>query len=229
MPRRVSVIFGLAFIVEIIIFSLLLYQVYSTLEQLERLKTLSSTLAAFGSILVTTALVYHNFRQKPELRMLDVIADPRDGQGKTVLNKGYRLNIYQRVAGGRIVLSPNPKPKQIRRFPCVIKEVKCDALPQTIRVAVDVANVGLLETAIHKYTVEEIYPNEEKQIFICRERLRYQERATLDFPCPLKGTLKEGLYGFKIDVVATTEKRSKNVWIRVSKDLKTITWCSQRF
>lgn len=229
MPRRVSVIFGLAFVIEIIIFSLLLCQVYSTLEQLELLKTLSSTLAAFGTILVTTALVYHNFRQKPELRMLDVIADPRDGQGNSVLSKGYRLNVYQRVPGGRTVLNPNPKPQQIRRFPYTIKEIKCDSPPSTIRIAVDVGNIGLLETAIHEYTVEELHPDEEKQIFISRERLRYQERVTLDFPCPLRGTLKGGLFGYKIDIFATTEKRSKNIWIRISKDLKTITWCSHRF
>jgi len=224
--RRISFGFMIIFSVEIILVIVMSFWVINITagDESKRAEIFSSLFAASGSILLTSALVYHNYWQRPELKIMDIIIDPLNAHGQNVADKKYRSFVFVKdptVAGGNSSFYQT-RPKVNNGF----LEVKSSQFCK-MRVATDVCNVGVSETTIHEYRVKEIKPIERLVgVYCSRETLPHQKRITLDFNYPEgKSTfLERGNYEFEIEVIAATEKKSRRIMVIVPDDFKTIRW-----
>lgn len=220
MMRKWTKIFLLIFIVEIIVFAILILSIYFNISGLEeQIKTISYVLGALATSLITTALVYHNFSQEPELGLTGFHISPK----------------------------PNIVVKQgdSRKFPVGVKIIECDKPPEYLLVQNAITNLGLGEIEVHACQVEQTYPDTKKFKPKPWEKRRngnliYQARDSIDVKFPsdvyesepqLKELIREegGLYRLKFNIVCATIKYRKQVWINISEDMKTIEWSESKF
>lgn len=86
---------------------------------------------------------------------------------------------------------------------------------------------------IHEIRYYMTYPN-HKLLDVQHNRisLEHEKRETisqnLDILMGGDNKLKGGVYRLKFEVISATPKCSKQVWIRISDDLKTIEWSESR-
>ena len=222
--RRTSLYFACVFVVEIIVFSFLLVWVFDVTaeNQLDRVKTLASILAPFGSILLTSALVYHNYWQRPELKMLGVLIEPLDANGQNVAKNKYKKTGYRKDFN----IAKKQAFDQI--MPVVqsgYMKIECQSRPSKIRILADIGNIGINETAIHEYSVELLAPEKKiVAIYSVKEILKHQMKVTLDFEYPEANLLVDESLTLRITAKASTEKKSKKINVIISDGCKTIKW-----
>jgi len=223
--RRVDRYFSPFFIVQII---LLLFYGIDWQKNLQ-INVVSSLITS----LLTTALVYVYFAQRPELRFIGFLVEPKGNSSSLVCKEEYIEKILES--------SDKPLVSQVRHvhsknFPVVKKKVECEQPPCTLVIRNDITNLGTSITKIHEYQFEQIQPVKRKSLKKAyREDLAHQERKTVsiifptEFPSDKKESLKDGLYEFKLTVYAATQKCSKRIWILVSENTMKIEWCESRF
>jgi len=223
--RRISLVFIIVFLIEITILSFLLAWCFVATadNQLERVKIISSTLVTFGSLFLTSGLVYHNFWQHPELRIIGILVRPLDSSGQDVAKPEYRKACY-RIEGH------NPQTLTPFDQMCPQKEngalrVECSSRSSKIRISASICNIGINETTIRECTNEELKPVKGiVGIYSYKESLPHQGVFDADFDYPVSTLLKDGDYEFRITVVAATEKRTRRLHITISDDCKTVVW-----
>ena len=225
--RRVSILFTIIFVVEILVFAVMFLWVYSiTIEDpIEQARIFSRLLAGFGSVLLTSGLLYHSFWQRPELAMMDIVIDPLDAREKNIAEPDYIRWVFSKDPNDPkgYIREPYTSPKKRNRF----LEVRSTSEPAKIRISFDVCNVGISETTIHEYTVKEVKPTERLVgNYSNRQSLSHQKRITLDFVYPDQpgALLRGGEFEFNIVVIGSTARKSRRFGIFISSDLKTIRW-----
>jgi hypothetical protein len=190
---------------------------------LTRVSTLSSILAAFGSLLLTSGLVYHNYWQHPELRILDISIEPIDVNGQNVAKTEYKKPGYRKDPKNPDKYIPFEQicPKMEQGF----MMVECVSNSSKIRILTDVCNVGINETTIHEYIGELLKPTKRiVGIYSCTETLQHQKKVTLGFDYPDNSLLRDGHWVFRITVKASTERKLRELEVVTENDCKTIKW-----
>lgn len=237
MMRGCNKLFLLISISEIIIFAVLILSINSISDLEERIKTILYVIGAFATTIITTFLVYHNFRQEPELGFIGFLITPepidivKDEYLEYVKEVKQVKHCYSRKFLGELLW---------------VKTVKCNKPPKYLRIANDITNLGFHETKVHEIQFEQTYPKPEK----CKPKklikpigktLIHQERYPKDVCFPLEfyegeySELKnliqtEGrLYRLKFSCVGATKHCQKQVWLSISEDMKTIEWSESRF
>ena len=225
--RRLDIIVALAFILELG----LLGGFLACFALRGKWEDLPSLIASLGSLLLTTALVYSNLKQRPALRFVGFSIEPRRLENKehwsSLLEDKYRgvLNVYSLDKFPERVELPEVRPEKLKRFPYTIYEVKCKETPSKLRVANDLTNIGSVETNIHEYTAES---SEGMARYTKGARIGLQTRITLDLMFPTNSDLHGGFYKLKITAIAATRQLSQSCWVWVSQDRKTIRWCAKK-
>jgi hypothetical protein len=193
-----------------------------------QINTVSSLLIS----LLTTALVYVYFAQRPELRFTGFLVEPKENSSVLVCKEKYIEKILEENG----ILVPQVRHVHSQNFPVLKKIVECKKPPQALVIRNDITNLGTAITKIHEYQFEQIQPVERKSIKkVFREDLTHQERKTVsiifptEFPSDEKESLKDDLYEFKITVYAATQKCTKRIWILISQNTMKIEWCESRF
>jgi len=225
--RAVSSYFTLIFLAEITLLLGLLSWSYKVTNgnEIERVRAFSETLAAFGTILLTSSLVYHEFWQRPELRILDTIVDPIDANLKNIADADYAGSIYfaHPELSKDFVAKNQTRPKKVGKFLKVKSTREC----ARIRVSTDVCNVGVAETTIREYEISQLKPIRRIiGVYDHEITLPHEKRTSLLFYYPETASsfLEGGIYEFKITARASTQKKSKTITLNVSDDRKTIKW-----
>lgn len=215
------------FAVEILVLMTMLVWVYgiTTADRVERANIFSRLVAGFGSVLLTSGLLYHNFWQRPELAMMDIVIDPLDARGKNIAEPDYTRWFFTKDPSDPEHYSrePHTSPKKRDRF----LEVRSTSEPVKVRILFDICNVGISETTIHEYTIREFKPTQRLVgNYSHRESLPHQKRVTLGFiyPDQPETLLRGGEYEFEIIVIGSTTKKSRRFKMLISNDLKTIRW-----
>lgn len=204
----------------------------------ERIKAISYVIGAFASTLITTALVYHSFSQEPELGFTGFLIEP---EPITVVKEDYIEYVNGHKQVKHCYSWGFPRKKLLW-----VKIVECNEPPKYLRIANDITNLGFHETKVHENQIEQTYPKQEglkpkKLIKPRRMTLIHQERDTMDVKFPLdffgselselKKLIKIGgrLYRLKFTSFGATMHRSKQVWLNISEDMKTIEWSESKF
>lgn len=212
------------FIIEILTLVGVSFYIFGTIkEQSKLVEIFSGVLFSFGSLLLTSGIVYHHFWLHPELMITNVIVEPQNEESQNIAGAEFRTSVYRYHPRRR--LPDNIHPKKEGNFWYVKSTSRCSKL----RVSTDVSNIGGSEMVIHEYTVKELKPTDrlpETYAFLPRETLPNQKRKTIEFfyPNDPSVTLGSGEYEFKIEVTASTQKKARRVKIIVSDDLMTIKW-----
>jgi hypothetical protein len=225
--RRISLTFGIIFTVEFVtLFGMLLWFMEKINDSAKLAEISSGALFSFGSLLLTSAIVYHHFWLHPELRVLNVTVEPITDNGNSLAKSEYRHPVFERTNYGLTRYPDVVNPKEENGF----KIVETDIAYSGIRVSTDVCNIGGSETTIHEYVVREVKPDRKRiETYICRRSLPNEKRETIDFFYPTLSTLRKesiqsGEYEFEIVVKATTHEKKRRVKIIISKDLKIVKW-----
>ena len=93
--RQVTKNFGLIFFIEILILGFILYLSYFTIENAsDKIIHTGSILASFIIVFLTTALVYSNFLQRSEMKLMNFLIVPvhlnnDTGNMETVVKKDF--------------------------------------------------------------------------------------------------------------------------------------------
>lgn len=223
--RRISVVFILVFGIEIVVFLALFLWFFgiASRDELGRVDVFSTILAALGSTLLTSGLVYHSLCQRPELKILDVVIDPWDARGNNIAEAKYTNLVFVRDPEARYRRYIQTRPETEQGFQQVRSTSRC----ARIRVSTDVCNVGVGDTTVHEYSVTEAKPSQRLLgRYVTGVTLPHQKRTTLDFNYPEDPSilLSSGEYEFEITVSAATESKSRRIDVIISDDLKTIRW-----
>jgi hypothetical protein len=217
--RRLHVFFAMIFIVEIILGCYLGYR--------QKNENVATVIGGFGSLLLTTALVYSNLSKSPSLRFLGISIEPSQ---RDLLDDEYKTTLYvPNVATGRWpsrITLVQANAKNLRRFPRIVREIRCKAAPTQLRVADDLTNIGSEPTSIHEYNVEE-KPG-PRSLYVKRDTIGPQQRVTLDHTFPRDEKLHKGFCQLKITAIAATQELSTSCWIWISPNGETIRWCSEK-
>lgn len=192
-------------------------------------KTMESQIAVIsgiGAIILSTTLVYSNLVQTSALRFLGVLVEPWDGN----LADEYKTTVVTpspwRDSPGLRFLLPQAAPRNVRRFPRIIRQIECTTRPSQLKVADDIANIGYRDTNIHEYAVD-VIPG-SNLIYPIRETIGPQSRRTLSRVFPTDGAPLKGFYEGRITARAATQQLSESFWIWVSPDGRIIRWCSKK-
>jgi len=185
-----------------------------------------AVMSGIGAIILSTTLVYSNLVQTSALRFLGVLVQPRDGD----LADEYKTTVVTpspwRDSPGLRFLLPQAAPRNIRRFPRIIRQIECTTKPRQLQVADDIANIGYRETNIHEYAVD-VIPGSHR-IYPVREAIGPQSRRTLSHIFPTDGAPLNGFYKVRITARAATQQLSESFWIWVSPGGRIIRWCSKK-
>ncbi len=204
---------------------------YFLLANLSDFRSQAQILFAFASVLLTIGLVYSNLVQRPASRFLSISVGPVD---RNDLEEGYKATLYE----SQLVTAPpfppelieyrliQPHAKVVKFFPRVVQEIRCKTTPRQLRVAIDITNIGHFMTSIHEYEVEESPGS--RQTYVARLDLPHQKRETLSHDFPKEGGLSQGFYKIRLTAIAATQELLETVWLWISKDKKTIRWCSKK-
>jgi hypothetical protein len=216
--RRISGYFSIFIISEMTALLILSGLVYQTLQGAKFWEFFSSLLFSFGSLLLTTAIVYDYFWRHPELSLTGVIIEPYDSNQNNIVDQRFRRPVYERAGSGTYLhLGDNIIPDTEDGFKVIETSSPC----YTIKVTGDVCNIGGSKTTIHEYTIRMLKPNKtDIGTYIFRRELEHEERATIDFTYPATS----GEFEFEIEVISSTKKKSRRVKIVVSDDLMAINW-----
>lgn len=159
--------------------------------------------------LLTLTFVWAELSKRPELKLGDFVP---------IIRKKITTRELAYKAGHDDEL---PKPSRILRVRQVsYKDLKFD---ECFSFAVDLSNIGYQEIMVHEYV---LYIDGKRQKpeplgeppYDKRLRLITQDRHTINIPSL---QIKEaGFHKIHLAVVATNEKRSKNVWFYISKDFR---------
>jgi hypothetical protein len=224
--RIVSQIFMPIFLGEAVGFATTLWWFMSMniADRLQQFQALSNVLFAFGSLFLTTALVYHEFVQNPELRIAQILIDPLDAAGENVAKDKYKLRRH------RVDSNANPVTQTIMQTTPVARkgflEAVCINEYRKLRVGVIICNVGVNATTVTEYSVRQIEPTEEvlgtyEQI----EVLEHEKNIVLSFEFPEdESELQSHDYKLEITVIGSTTKKSKTLEIKVPPNHKTVAW-----
>ncbi len=216
--RRISWYFSISIISEIITLLILCGLVYQTLQGAKFWEFFSGLLFSFGSLLMTTAIVYDYYWRHPELSLRGVTIEPYDSNQNNIVDQRFRRPVYERVGDGTYLnLGDNIIPDTEDGFKVIETSSPC----YTIKVIDDICNIGGSKTTIHEYIIRMLKPNKtDIGTYIFRRELENEERATIDFTYPVTS----GEFEFEIEVISSTKKKSRRVKIVVSDDLMTIKW-----
>lgn len=216
--RRVSWYFSIFIISEITALLILSGLVYPTLQGAKFWEFFSGLLFSFGSLLLTTAIVYDHFWQHSELRLTGVTIEPLDSNQNNIVDQRFRRPVYEIMGHGTYSRrGDNIIPDMEDGFKVIETSSPC----HKIRVADDVCNIGGSKTTIHEYIIRMLKPNKRDiGTYIFREPLENEERATIDFIYPATS----GEFEFQIEVISSAKKKSRRVKIVVSDDLMKIKW-----
>ena len=217
--RRVNLWFGIIFGVEVLlIIGAVFYIPHIVHDETRLTDILSSMLVSFGSLLITTALVYHNFWLHPDLKMMNITVEPLDPNLRNIAEAKYKSPVFERIPEG-IAHKPD---KTIPRVENGYEVVESNSPFSIMRISTDVCNVGGSETTIHEYKVEQLKPIQKVLgTYIFRRSLPNEKRETIDF---LYAKPASGEYKFEFSVVASTAKVSRRFTVIVSDDVKTVKW-----
>lgn len=233
--RTISKIFGVIFVVEIAIFStILLWSYHGISDESERIKSTASIVASFVVVLLTTSLVYYNFYQKPELAFTGFLIEPKERtqtseQTPTGEQHCAKEEYLEQVGGNYQVRND----KYSKKFPTWVKKVECKSPPSFLEVRNDLTNLGFFTANIHEIRYYKTFPSQALLYVLPKRRsLAHQARETIIFPQDILSKvmrIERGTYGLKFEVIGATMKCSKQLWIHISEDLKTIKWSESRF
>lgn len=227
--RTVSKIFGVIFVVEIVIFStIFLWSYHGINDESERIKSTASIIASFVVGLLTTSLVYYNFYQRPELAFIGFLIEPK-----------RKLNDVEQHCAKKECLEQVGGDYQVRndiysrKFPAWVKKVECESSPSFLRIRNDLTNLGFFTANVPEIRYYKTFPS-QALLYVLPKRisLEHQEREVIEFPYDILSNamrIERGTYGLKLEVIGATVKCSKQLWIHISEDLKTIKWSESRF
>lgn len=228
--RRISKLFGLVFFLEITILGYFLYLGYSAIDdQSEQIKNTGSVLASLMTVLITTALVYYNFYQMPELKftgfsIIPLIFDNDRGENLTNAKEDFLEHGTYQIR----------KDVYSIKFPIYIKKVECKEKPLFLRVRNKITNLGLNRANINEIRYYMTYPKQGRPLVKEKEiSLAHQETEPIEFDIPIDTkiwdyALKEDTIVLKFEAIGATGKYSEQVWIHISDDLKLIEWSESR-
>jgi len=217
--RRISSKFAIIFGIEFFVLIVIVVSIFLAVKEMsEIVRILSSLSFSFGSLLLTTGLVYDHFLLHPELRIMNIVVEPLDMNLQQLAETEYRSPVVESKGWAHHdkCLKDNIIPKEKNGLKIVNSTSPCSK----IRVSTDVCNIGGSETTIHEYIVREVQPNKRPETYIFRKPLQNEKRETIDFTYPATS----GECEFEITVVASTQKKSRRVKVVVSDDLRTIKW-----
>ncbi|CAD6495008.1 MAG: hypothetical protein EMLJLAPB_01094 [Candidatus Argoarchaeum ethanivorans] len=243
--RKWSKWFLAVFLIEGIIFIWLISWIFTSISSLEvgeQIKTISYVIGAFASTLITTALVYHGFIQEPELGFTGFLIEPKDLKNNTVAKEDY----IEYVNNSHRQVKHCYSRGFLRKKLLWVKIVECNEPPKYLRIANDITNLGFHETYVHEIQFEQTYPKQEelkpkKHVEQIGRALTPQVRDVRDIKFPsdfyegelseLKKLIKIGgrLYRLKFTSFGATMHCSKEVWLNISEDMKTIEWSESKF
>jgi len=228
--RQVAKQFGLIFFIEILILGFILYLSYFTIDNAsDKIIHTGSILASFIIVFLTTALVYSNFHQMSEMKLMNFLIVPvhlnnDTGNMETVVKKDFLELGTRRVRSDVYSI----------KFPLYIKKVKCQEKPTSLQVLNTITNLGLFAANINEIRYYITYPKQARPIIDGENiSLSHQNIHTLliyisDDPGIWNFPLKGGKYVLKFEAVGVTGKIAKQVWIDISIDLKTIKWSESK-
>jgi hypothetical protein len=234
--RRIDLFFLILFVLQIAL--LVNYGIDWQLKSLQ-----INTVGSLLTTLLTTALVYVYLGQRPELRLIGFLVEPKDASQKLVCKDQYKEHLYHEMGIKEEILQSiaMPSREQIKHaysqyFPVEKKIVECKRPPELLVIRNDITNLGSSTTRTHEYQFEQIQPVKRKgPKVIFREMLEHQQRQTIlaifpnHFEFGKKVDLVDGLYEFKLTVYTATKKCVKRIWILVSQKATKIEWSESRF
>jgi hypothetical protein len=233
--RTISKIFGIIFVVEVAILSAIVWWSSNGINvDSERIKTIASIIASLITALLTTMLVYSNFYQRPELAFTGFLIEPKERtetseQTPTGEQHCAKEEYLEQVGGNYQVRND----KYSKKFPTWVKKVECKSPPSFLRVRNDLTNLGFFTANIHEIRYFKTFPS-QALLYVLPKRisLEHQEREVIEIPQDILSKtmrIERGTYGLKFEVIGATMKCSKQLWIHISEDLKTIKWSESRF
>jgi len=220
----------LIFFLEILTLGFILYFGFSEIDDpSEQIKYTGSILASFIIVFLTTALVYNNFYQMSEIKFMGflinpLILDENSGNNKTIAKKDFLEHKTYQIRSDVYSI----------KFPLYIKKVECQEKPLFFKVENTITNLGLVSANINEIRYYMIYPKQARSIANDEKiSLSHQEtdKISIDIPVDSKiwnYTFKGGKIILKFEVVGATGKTGKQVWIRISDDLKLIEWSESK-
>lgn len=228
--RKISKQFGLIFLLEITILGSILLWGYSAIDNSsDKIKYAGSVLASLIIVLLTTALVYYNFYQMPELKFIGFSIKPLiwiDESGYMATNvkedslehgtSEIRMDVYS------------------IKFPLYIRKVECNEKTFYLEVRNKLTNLGLTKANVNEIRYYMTFPKKyrpfvsDKKYLLAHQEI---EQITLDIPLDKRiwdYNLEDGTIILKFEAIGATGKYSKQVWIRISDDLKMIEWSESK-
>lgn len=228
--RRISKKFVLIFFSELLILGFILYLGFSEIDEpSEQVKNTGSILASFIIVFLTTALVYNNFYQMSEIKFMGFTINPlvtneNSGNYETIAKTDFLEHNTHKVRSDVYSI----------KFPLYIKKVECKERPRLFSVENTITNLGFVNANINEIRYYMIYPKQARSIVNDGViSLSHQETDTISLYIPVDRkiwnyTFKGGKIILKFEVVGATGKTEKQVWIRISDDLKLIEWSESK-
>ncbi len=228
--RQVTKNFGLIFFIEILILGFILYLSYFTIENAsDKIIHTGSILASFIIVFLTTALVYSNFLQRSEMKLMNFLIVPVHSNNDTGNMETVVKNDFLELGTGQV-----RSDVYSIKFPLYIKKVECQVMPTFLQVRNTITNLGLFTANINEIRYYRTYPKHARPTIdgenIClshqniHQILKYFPDSSGIWNFPLKG----GKYVLKFEAVGVTGKIAKQVWIDISNDLETIKWSESK-
>ena len=195
--------FIVGYFVFVAFFSLVIFSLV-----IDRLDLIPELISSFVIALLTLTFVWAELSKRPELKLGDFAPIIRK---KNTTDLAYKAGYHDEP----------PKPSRFLK----IRQASYDNLrfDEHFSFSVDLSNIGYQEIMVHEY-VYYINGKRQKPIplgeppYDKRLRLITQDRHTIDM---LRLRIKSaGFHKIRLVVIATNEKRSKEVWFYISKDFR---------
>lgn len=227
--RKISKQFGLIFFLEILFLGYILCWGYFAIDNpSDKIKNTGSVLASLIIVLLTTALVYYNFYQMPELKFMGFSVMPLK---KNELGEEVHSVEDDFLEHGTFEIR---KDVYSIKFPLYIKKVECKEKTLLLSVRNKITNLGLTRANVNEIRYYMTFPKQERPLVIEKNiLLDHQEIEQIIFEIPSENSiwdyaLKGGTIVLKFEAIGATGKYSKRVWIRISDELKIIEWSESK-